>query len=291
MSEMFQRADTLLGKEGRKWMGDHVISYDWDGFRPHLLLYDQEGGGLSTLELEVGRKIDWKISEDKVCTGSFPDGDYLPCPRALPVSSFDQCRKCSSSWIGVQECVFEPQCDGERCESAICRKEHTIYMAFFGVKAKIGMTTSVRLQERGIEQGADAIGRLAAACNRKQGRALENTISRLLKLPQIMRVDEAVKAMGRHPDAAAFYRLYEERADILHSQLGLQPEPLMPLDRYPLLGELGHLSRRHVTGRHVGEMIGIKGKLLAYRDGSGGSLVVQASSLPSHFLRRPRAKG
>ncbi|MEI6796706.1 MAG: DUF2797 domain-containing protein, partial [Methanomassiliicoccales archaeon] len=181
---MFQTADTLLGKEGRKWMGVHIVSYDWDGFQPELLIFDQESRELSKLELTVGQKIDWKLSEDKVCTGSFPDGDYQPCPRSLPVSSFDQCRRCSSSWIGVQECVFEPQCDGERCESAICRKEHTIYMAFFGAKAKIGMTTSARLRERGTEQGADAIGRLATACNRKQGRELENTISRLLKLPQ-----------------------------------------------------------------------------------------------------------
>jgi hypothetical protein len=288
---MFQTADTLLGKEGRRWMGAHIISYEWEGFSPQLLLFDQESRRMSTMELTVGQRIDWKISEDKVCTGSFPAGDYRPCPRSLPVSSFDQCRQCSSSWIGVQECVFEPQCEGERCDSAICRKEHTIYMAFFGTKAKIGMTTSARLQERGTEQGADAIGRLATTCNRKQGRALENAISKLLKLPQIMRVDEAVKAMTRRSDPAALDRLYEERADVLHSTLGLQPEPVMSLDRYPLRGDLGHLSRRHVTGRHVGEIVGVKGKLLAYRDDEGGLLVIQASSLPSHFLRQSRAKG
>lgn len=272
-------------------MGAHVISYDWEGFQPQLVLFGQELKQLETMPLDVGQRIDWKLSEDKVCTGSFAEGDYLPCPRSMPVSSFDQCRKCSSSWIGVQECVFEPQCDGERCESAICRKEHSIYMALFGAKAKIGMTTSVRLHERGTEQGADAIGRLATADNRRQGRALENTISKLLALPQIMRVDEAVKAMTRRADAAALHRTYEEVGKHLDAALELHPEPLTILDRYPLQDEMGHLSRRHVTGRHVGEIIGIKGKLLAYREPTGGSFVIQASSLPSHFLRQSRAKG
>jgi hypothetical protein len=243
------------------------------------------------VELTLGQRIDWKISEDKVCTGSFTDGVYVPCPRSLPVSNFDQCRSCSTSWIGVQECVFEPQCDGERCESAICRKEHSIYMAFFGAKAKIGMTTSVRLRERGTEQGADAIGRLAAAPNRKKGREMENAISKLLALPQIIRVDEAVRSMTRRPDADAIRRLYEERGERLRVAFGLEPEPVTILDKYPLKEGLGHLSRRHVAGRHIGETIGVKGKLVAYREEDGACCVIQASSLPSHYLRWARAKG
>jgi hypothetical protein len=288
---MFQTADTLLGKEGRRWLGAHIISFDWEDFQPKLLLFDQQKGELKELELEVGESIDWRLSEEKVCTGHFEKGDYIPCSRSLPVSNFDQCRKCSASWIGVQECVFEPQCDGERCESAICRKEHTIYMAFFGTKSKIGMTTSARLQERGTEQGADAIGRLAVASNRRKGREIENAISRLLALPQIIRVDEAVRSMTRRPDTDAITHLYEERTKRLKDSLGVEPEPVAMLDKYPLKEGLGHLSRRHVAGRHIGEVIGIKGKLLAYRDANGGCHVIQASSLPSHFLRQARAKG
>jgi hypothetical protein len=288
---MFQTADTLLGREGRKWWGDHVVTFDWEGFQPRLLLFNQQRGELEDLELEVGESIDWKLSEEKVCTGRFENGVYIPCSRSLPVSSFDQCRSCSTSWIGVQECVFEPQCDGERCESAICRKEHTIYMAFFGTKAKIGMTTSARLQERGTEQGADAIGRLAVAPNRRKGRAMENAISKLLALPQIIRVDEAVRTMTRRPDADAIAQLYEDRAKRIRAALAVEPEPVAMLDQYPLKDGLGHLSRKHVAGRHIGEVIGIKGKLLAYRGANGGCHVIQASSLPSHFLRQARAKG
>jgi hypothetical protein len=288
---MFQTADTLLGKEGRRWWGDHVISFHWEGFRPRLLLFQQQQGELAELELEVGQRIDWRLSEEKVCTGHFENGTYIPCSRSLPVSSFDQCRGCSASWIGVQECVFEPQCDGERCESAICRKEHTIYMAFFGTKSKIGMTTSARLQERGTEQGADAIGRLAVAPNRRKGREMENAISKLLALPQVIRVDEAVRSMTRRPDADAIANLYDERAKRINAALAVEPEPVAMLDQYPLKSGLGHLSRKHVAGRHIGEVIGIKGKLLAYKDANGGCHVIQASSLPSHFLRQARAKG
>jgi hypothetical protein len=288
---MFQTADTLLGKEGRRWLGAHVISFDWEGFQPRLVLFDQRSGELEELELEVGHTVDWRLSEEKVCTGRFEEGRYVPCHRSLKVSIFDQCRECASSWIGMQECVFEPQCDGERCGSAICRKEHAIYMAFVGPKAKIGMTTSARLIERGIEQGADAIGRLAVAPNRRRGRELENTISRLLSLPQVIRVDEAVRSMMKRPDADGMARMYNDMGGRLRRSIGVEPGALVMLERYPVRPEHGHLSRRKVAGRHVGEVVGVKGKLLAYRGEDGACQVVQASSLPSHYLRRARAKG
>ncbi len=62
----------------------------------------------------------------------------------------------------------------DECDSEICRRKHVVYVAFHGDMVKIGMTSSLRLRERGIEQGADAIAPLVECENRMAARAAEN---------------------------------------------------------------------------------------------------------------------
>ncbi len=192
---MFVRADLLLKDTVPEMAGRHVVHYGWEDFDPVLLVYDRRTDKTERLELD---RLDWSLSEAKCCVGSFGEDGYRPCAHARKVTKFDQCSECASSWIPVQSCIYEPQCDGSRCESRICKREHTVYLAFFGSKAKIGMTTSRRLRERGIEQGADAIVPLVRKENRLEGRRAENEISKALRLPQMMQKRKVLEEQGRN---------------------------------------------------------------------------------------------
>ena len=63
--------------------------------------------------------------------------------------------------------------------------------------------------------------------------------------------------------------------------------PLDVLDRYPVaFSDIGQIDVSPLEGRHVGEVVAIKGKFLVYRTKSGKDLkALQLSNVPSHFIR------
>ena len=281
---MFVRADRLLQGSDAGTFPQHAVSFGWDGYTPSLEAYDVRTGKVAGIGLE---EIDWNISAERRCVGRHgPDG-YRPCPSGTKVDRFDQCARCASAWIGRQECIFEPQCEGTRCDSEICRRKHVVYAAFHGDMIKIGMTSSSRLRERAIEQGADAIAPLVDCDNRMQARAAENQISHLLKARQTVSKKESLRTILRVPD----HGLYESRYDAVllkvSTILPTKNAPLEVLDRYPITFiDKTFVNTTTVEGRHVGKVVGIKGKFLVYRSRSGQELkALQLSNVPSHFLR------
>ena len=166
---MFVRADRLLS-ERPDWFSKHVLGYHWEGFAPHLELFDTERQELAELDL---CHLNIVVSDVAICVGKFDEDGYMPCPDHVHLQGgFAQCPSCAEVWIPVQECLFEPRCNGEECDCRFCAKEHLVYVAFHGCKPKIGMTGGARLIERGIEQGADAIAPLAVVRGRKAAREL-----------------------------------------------------------------------------------------------------------------------
>ncbi|MFA5312363.1 MAG: DUF2797 domain-containing protein [Methanomassiliicoccales archaeon] len=262
--------------------GNHVIDFEWEEYRPLLFWYVQGGDKVETVTLT---EIDWEVSSTKRCVGRFDHDGYHRCPEAMPVSKFDQCPRCASAWIEHQQCIFEPMCNGERCGSGICRKEHTVYMAFFGENAKIGMTTSARLEGRGIEQGADAIVPLVRAPNRLEGRKAEKGISQLLHVTQFIPRKKAVALLSDQVPWSRMEQIYKEHLDILSEKYDVLRGPLGRLDGYPLK-DIGKekVVLRETVGRHSGKVIGLKGKFLVYRDEAGGVSAIEMPDLPGRFL-------
>jgi len=282
IAPMFVRADTLLRSNDIVPKGDHVIDFEWEGYTPVLFYYDQKDDRVSKIGLT---EIDWEVSSRKRCVGRFDHDGYHRCPDAMPVSKFEQCPRCASIWIKHQQCIFEPRCAGERCDSGICRKEHTVYMAFFGNNAKIGMTTSSRLEERGIEQGADAIVPLVKAPNRLEGRNAEKNISRELKVTQLIPKKKAVGLITDHVPWDRMDQIYREHLELLSGRYAVLKEPLRRLDGYPMKS-VGKepIALKETIGRHKGTVIGLKGKFLVYRDEIGLLNAIEMPDIPGRFL-------
>jgi hypothetical protein len=279
---MFIRADKLISSNVADHSGRQVIHFGWEEYRPSLLYYDRYQDKELPFRVE---RIDWDISESKRCVGRFDDGIYKCCPDNMPVNKFDQCSKCASVWIKHQDCIFEPRCNGELCDSAICRKSHTVYVAFFGEGAKIGMTTSARLIGRGIEQGADAIAPLARLQGRKEGREAEKDIADMLRLTQFTPRKKAVKLLHFSSSKVRLDEIFQAYRETLAQRMTPLDEPLQHLDQYPLKGmEVGRAELVTTAGRHKGDVLGFKGKFLVYRTNKDEIHALEASDLPGRII-------
>ena len=295
MSLVFETADEIMRRQGMLAYERHAISWEWEGFRPALVTYDLKAKEVrEQIEpFQPGARLDLTISEVRRCVGSFGKGGYEPCMmRNIVSGQFDQCPLCASTWIPVQNCVFEPECDGthitnEKClgkGGEICAKEHHVYAAFYGDLIKVGMTLSTRFMERAVEQGADAIAKLGSYPNRKAARNAENTLSKAMRATQWVRKTTFLKAQG----AVRNQDLYQERLNELLSPLdgvASDPGPVIMLDQYPLLPyDPSKASFAELAGRHRGEVLGCKGKWLFYRLRDERTMMLEMSNVPSRFV-------
>lgn len=268
---------------------EHVISFYWDGYVPHLETFHIQEGSFTEVDLS---HVEMEVFGSRRCIGRFDPEGYHPCPSGSVVKGFTQCSACASAWIPNQECIFEPKCDGEECDSEFCRRPHAIYAAFTGGAVKIGMTSEKRIIERGTEQGADAIAPLIDCRSRREARYLEKKVSMSLGLPQISAKSEIVKSLCRPPGRAQLERSHREVVNRL-SRLGMSVRnEIEILDGYPVR-ELPTPPIRAVdaTGLHDGDVLLVKGRHLVYRRKADQTpLLLDLSSLPSRFIRRPSRK-
>ncbi|MFP4169751.1 MAG: DUF2797 domain-containing protein [Methanomassiliicoccales archaeon] len=269
---MFSRADRLLS---HAHLSKQVVRFGWEGFEPYLTLYDRDSGELK--DLRPGDPM--MVSVERRCIGRLDRG-YRPCPHDAPVSKFSQCPSCASVWIPHLECIFEPRCQGELCDSRICSLPHTVYVAFTGEVVKVGMTGSHRLRERGVEQGADAIAPLEELPNRYQAREEEKRITRKVG---------AVQGLDRRKAAAHLFRplpresVEESYLNIL-DRLEIPHTPqLIFLDGYPVRKMECPPVPVKTPGEHRGEYLGAKGRFMVYGD-TDRPRMLDLSDLVSRFL-------
>lgn len=274
---MFVRADRLLG--GMLSEERHIIGFGWRGFIPRILVYDPGSESVDNLEIE---RLDLTLSSVKTCVGRFDEDGYHPCLGGTRVMSYNQCRECASVWIPVQECIFEPQCRGERCECDFCSREHLVYASFMGKTSKIGMTSSARLEERGIEQGADAIVPLVRCGSRMEARNMENTISRRLGISQRVTQKAALESMAMPFDRDRAIREYEEMLDRLSPLCDPPRSQIIFLDGYPLALLEAAPVPTSSEGHHGGDLLGFRGRFAVYAE--KGSL--KALNLSDAVARR-----
>ncbi len=268
----------------RNGLDKHVLSFYWDDFQPHLLFYDRAARKVDRLSLE---RLAVTVGEDRTCVGHFDDDRYVPCPKARKVGRITSCRECMAPWIPVQSCIFEPQCSGERCDHPeFCQRQHYVYLASFSNMIKVGMTSVGRLRERAIEQGADAVRPLFMCRDRKEARELEKETSRRFKIPQEVRAPRIAGTWTSPPSRSSIEHVQEHYV----KKVGRWREPLNEeltfLDRYPVR-ELPRTAPRPVStvGTHRGEVMGIKGRYMIFRDGRGTSRLLDLSDLPARNIR------
>ncbi len=286
---MFVRADRLLGGAKGLRGPKHIISFYWDEFVPHLEVFDHIEG--KVVEEDLSR-VDMLVSEEKRCVGRFDDDGHHPCPTGAIVRTFDQCPTCASPWIPVQECIFEPRCNGEICDCDFCRKKHLVYAAFIGDAVKIGMTGSSRLRTRGIEQGADAIAPLVICEGRLEARRSEREISRALRLTQ---QTSSVAISRRFLPSPPRSRIELSHAHILRElerRRYAVVDEVHHLDAYPIMRHLdAPLLPLSTAGEHSGRVVGMKGGHMLYEEArSGKPKVLEVADLPGRFIEPPRER-
>ena len=277
---MFQRADVLWLSEVEGSLPYHALGFDWHGFEPTLTCVDHDGN-VEEFHLE---RTDYVISRKRRCVGRFEGDRYLACPSDAEVTRFVQCADCAEeSFIPYQECIFEPKCDGELCDTDFCRREHILYLAFYDTRAKIGMSSTRRVRTRLIEQGADAYALIGAYPTRRSARTAEKEISSALRVPQAFRQDTLLKGLTRTLDAEGIEAKYASLSAALESRFGLRPEAIEWLDDYPLDLPLDEAPQLIDTpGRHKGDLLGLKGRWMIYR--TSRLVALNMSDIPSRFL-------
>jgi len=262
----------------------HALDFYWQGFEPGLTCYDSRENEVSEFDLE---RVDFVVSQRKSCIGYFDDDDkYILCPRNASVTRFAQCAECSrESFLPFQDCVFDPKCEGEKCDLEFCRREHVLYVAFYDTRVKIGMSSNRRVEKRLIEQGADAYAILGTFPNRKRARDTEKEISNRLRLPQFYRQEVLLRNFSRSLDVRGIEGRHEALSITLGEAYGLRPEPIRWLDGYPLELPLSRSPRLQGTvGRHKGRLVGFKGKWLVYEQ--DGLRALNLSDIEARFLSR-----
>lgn len=275
--------DQGTGSSEPNGLDKHVLSFYWDDFQPHLLLFDHVTRKVDLLPLE---RLAIEVGEDRTCVGRF-DGDvYLPCPLARKIGRITSCRECMAPWIPVQSCIFEPQCSGDRCDHPeFCQRQHYVYLASFSNMIKVGMTSVGRLRERAIEQGADAVRPLFLCRDRREARELEKETSRRFKIPQEVRAPRIAGTWTSPPTRSSIENVQDHYVRRIARWREPLNEELVFLDRYPIK-ELPRTAPRPVAtaGAHRGEVLGIKGRYMMFRDGRGTSRLLDLSDLPSRNI-------
>ncbi len=281
---MFVRADQLLIEQLQDRFPLHAIDFHWDGFEPHLECFDSESSQMMEFDLE---DVEFSVSRKKTCIGLFDDdGKYVSCPKQASVSRFSQCPDCAGeSWIPHQECIFEPRCEGEQCDLDFCKREHVLYIAFYDTRMKIGMSSTRRIEQRLIEQGADAFSIIGKWPNRKKAREAENEFSTKLRIPQSHRQEQLLLSLSRPVDAHGIEERFIALKETLGERHNLSPEPLQWLAGYPVELPL-HDAPRLVEswGSHKGGLVGMKGRWLIFE--SDGIKALNLHDITSRFLAR-----
>ena len=278
---MFSRADQLLVEEHEGKFPLHALAFHWDGYEPHLDCYDL--GERQEVEFDLG-EVKFMIGKRKTCIGQWDGDRYAPCPTQTPVTRFDQCPKCAGeSFIPDQACLFEPKCDGEKCDWDFCKREHVLYVAFYDIRMKIGMSSTRRVDRRLIEQGADAYSIIGKFGSRRKAREAEKTLSSRLKIPQSYRQEILLKNLVRPVDSKEIESLHESLKNA--SDPCCHPEPLVWLDKYPIDLPLRETPKLLESwGSHSGQLVGIKGKWLIFE--SDGLKALSLPDVPARFLAR-----
>ncbi|MCJ2532308.1 MAG: DUF2797 domain-containing protein [Candidatus Thermoplasmatota archaeon] len=285
---MFETADRLWLRQVESSLRYHAVGFQWDGFEPSLTCVVRAGDEVFDIDLD---HVDFVISDARECVGYFDGDSYTSCPNKASVTRFAQCADCAGeSFIPFQECVFEPKCDGEICDMDFCRREHVLYLAFYDTKAKIGMSSTRRIERRLVEQGADAFAVVGAFPTRRRAREAEKQISSRLRIPQAFRQEVVLSGFSRAVDVTGIEGRFRGLASSIEAQFGLKVEELRWVDGYPIDLPLDRPPQlRDTAGRHRGKLVGMKGKWLVYDSGSINALNLW--DVPSRFIDSDTSPG
>lgn len=103
--------------------------------------------GHDKINLDPGKRINFEITEDRICTGYHPEpGKMELCPDFSKIGKGSKCKSCR------RKDIYSEYVKGNRNS---LQGKFSVYMAQLGEKIKVGVTRSDNIPKRWIEQGAD----------------------------------------------------------------------------------------------------------------------------------------
>ncbi|MCK4613315.1 MAG: DUF2797 domain-containing protein [Thermoplasmata archaeon] len=280
---------TSLFHPAMEWENEcHVISLRWKDFSPVLLCRSLDEKN-KLKEYPLLERIEIHVFNEKTCIGRWENDQYIPCPDQARVIRFNRCDACAKDIIPDQSCIFEPRCegyscivDGERIE--FCSRHHAVYLAYYGTKPKVGMSSEGRVRERCIEQGADAYSIIMRTNNRFEARHRERKISKALSIRQSFSTGEILRMTTSPVNYREIEKEFMGMRIRLREIAGMEPEELNLLRDYPISLPIRSVPRETTTpGLHIGRIVGIKGRFLYYV--SGGLSALNISDIQSRRIR------
>ena len=285
----------------------HILGFSWSTGSPELSLLPlrRDGNDLTgdrtpfDIDLRDMDDISFRFSGPPVCIGRFEEGEHIPCPGTREVNRFSQCMECMTHDIPDPNCIFEPHCHTGPCGADFCQVEHVVYITAFRSRMKIGMTQHRRMRTRAMEQGADGMLPLIILKDRFSARSYEGAISRTLGLPQMVSSYEKVQSTTMKRDlneiSEDLLQIKEElkmfwddiekrshpKAYLVKGPDELELEPIM-IDDYPLEEPLPSKPKRFKGERIRGNIIGVKGNHLFFRQ--GGLFAYRIGATPGMVL-------
>ncbi len=285
----------------------HVLGMGWERKGPVLRLRSLEEragfyhyrGEVKVLDLLPGRSLDLTVSFDVRCTGRF-DGSHVPCPGRAVLEGFAQCHDCLVQDVPDPVCIFEPHCSSGQCGAFFCQAPHVVYAAIYRDRPKIGMTQLDRVEERGMEQGADVILPLVQVADRYSARQLEGWISSRYHIPQAFPSKKLLRDLARVTDIELCKDLARDllerlrkdqllmgdilkgrgiRVEVMPREMEMGPLVLGP---YPIPPVLEVAPRKVDLDLLKGEIVGVKGKWCVLKNGP--ALAFKMPDLVGRFI-------
>lgn len=260
----------------------HFVKFQWDLELERLITqyYDREYMKVFDWWPEI---LNVSVTGPRKCIGFFQREKYFPCIIQSFVTDFPQCLRCVSKSIPLLRCIFEPECEGQKCPGSICSKPHHVYLAFFNTIPKIGMSSYNRIRIRILEQGADAYSIIATLPTRFAARACEKEISNILRIKQAYEPEEILRTLT-YPTRV---KVIEEKFELIYRSLknrfDLNASDLIFNNKYPLELPLRSMPKLQKTrGIHKGKFLGIKGKFLIYE--SKGLNAIKVDEMLGNFM-------
>jgi hypothetical protein len=233
---------------------DLVVACDADG------LVVARDGTLQRLGLDGS--FSWQVEEEVYCVGRLEARGngmaWVPCPDG--VTGISPCRACFGP--DRPECIFEPVCadNPSHCGCSFGARPHVVYLAFYGLLPKVGMTQARRVAERLAEQGADGYLVVQEVPDRATARALERLLARRHNLPEWRTHTETLPQLARPvpwPEMEARASDWAQRLAVPEARLlRVPPSIQQPLHAPP--------HRVAAPGRHAGTWLGGKGPYWFY---------------------------
>lgn len=284
---MIQRS--LYGVESDWTRSCHVLSIRWKDFTPHLVCRSLETNEINDHQLMGNVAI--LVSLDKRCIGKWVGNEHIPCPEKVRVKRFHRCDECAGEIIPDQNCIFEPRCDGISClvigrsgeRISFCNRPHVVYIAFYGNRPKIGMTSEGRVRERCIEQGADAYMVISRHENRYDARWEEKRLSRQHSIRQSFSAGEVLRMTVSKVDRDTIHSSAIDILNMMQEHEKGTNQEVVQLTEYPIELPLRSTPRETTAGGiHIGKIIGVKGRFMYYE--SPGLSALNVYELTSRTL-------